>query len=111
MQQMNTHITDSEFTIVDKQSLKQYLFKVIGNEEIETDIGKYNTVMVNRTRAGSSRSTTLWLAKELFYLPIKIQQKKDGNVKFEMEIKELEGINKQQTPSIDISHKNNTELF
>lgn len=88
----NPDIEKKSFTITDKHSLKAYTFKKVKTEKIETEIGKYNTLVLNRTREGSSRSTTLWLAKELNYLPVKIIQKKDGEKKFTMKITTLEGM-------------------
>jgi len=78
-----------EYKIADGGRLKTYQFTALNNEVITTPLGKFNTVKLQRTRAGKkNRVTYLWLLPEKNYLPIKIERHKGGNV-FTMEISEL----------------------
>ncbi len=80
------------YSVINKQEIKPYSFEILNEEVIESALGTFKTTPVVRKRKDSSRETTLWLAHELFYIPIKIKQTKDGSTKFEMEITKLSGI-------------------
>ncbi len=84
--------TKLEYKVINKQEVKPYVFTIVGDEKIDTEIGIFKTTAVSRKREGSSRVTTLWLAHDLYYLPVKIKQTKDGSTKFEMDITKLTGI-------------------
>ena len=92
MDDMLSGKTELIYQVINKQKIKPYSFKILPEETIETTLGTFKTTPVVRKREGSSRETTLWLAHDLFYLPVKIKQTKDGSSKFEMEIIKLSGI-------------------
>jgi len=70
---------DLEYLVADGGKLKTYTIKISGEELIETPLGTFKTTKVTRT--GKNRTTVLWCAHDLHYLPIKIEQSKDtGNV-------------------------------
>ncbi len=78
------------YSIADGGKLKVYDIRVRGEEVIETAAGKFETIMV--AREGDERSTTMWCAKSLNYLPVKIQQiEADGN-RFTAELSEVKGL-------------------
>ncbi len=78
------------YTIADGGKLKTYDIRVRGDEVIETPAGKFETVIV--AREGNERSTTMWCAKSLNYLPVKIQQiEADGN-RFSAELSQVKGL-------------------
>ena len=57
-------------------SVTQYAFQILGEEDLETRLGTLKTMKVeHRAR---KRATTLWLAPELNYLPVKLQQTRKG---------------------------------
>lgn len=91
------------YEVINKQELKPYNFKKSNTEKLKTEIGEFDTIKVVRKREGSSRETTLWLAEQLHYLPIRIKQTKDGSTKFEMDLIKLSGI---ETPTKDSSINN-----
>jgi hypothetical protein len=67
------------YDIVDRKRLKQYRFELLGEELVETPIGKLNTVKLKRLRKeGSPRETIIWLAKDWDFLLTKIHQKENG---------------------------------
>ncbi|THB71731.1 MAG: DUF3108 domain-containing protein [Gammaproteobacteria bacterium] len=92
MNDMLAGSTKLEYKVINKQEIKPYSFRILEHETIETELGVFKTTPVVRKREGSSRETTLWLAHELYYLPVKIEQTKNGSTKFEMEIIKLTGI-------------------
>lgn len=89
MQDLQHGKKNTEYKIADGGRLKTYQFKTLKNETITTPIGKFNTVKLQRVRAGKkNRVTYLWVLPEKHYLPIKIERHKGDNV-FTMMISEL----------------------
>jgi len=69
----------SVYSVADKRKLKQYGFNIIGSVELDTPMGKLDTLQIKRDRgADSKRETTFWLAKDWDYLLVKIHQKEKG---------------------------------
>ncbi len=69
------------YKIADKNKLKDYLFDNRGREEIETDVGRYQAIRLERGASGADRSTVVWCAEELEWLPVKVEyHEKDGSV-------------------------------
>ena len=50
----------------------------IGRREVKVPHGTYNAVGIQHRKEGSDRITTLWCAEELDYLPVLIEQHRDG---------------------------------
>lgn len=62
-----------EFNLVDGFDLKTYVFEYLGEEELKTPMGKLQTVKFARKRNDESkRSTLVWCAPELKYLPVRV---------------------------------------
>ena len=70
----------STYQIADGGKLKTYSYIILGEEILETPLGKLNTVKIRREKNNhGKRSTTLWLAKDWDYLLVKLhRQEKDG---------------------------------
>lgn len=62
------------YPVVDHDEIDRLEFQIIGEEEIETSLGKLNTVVVKRVRNNTKRITTLWFAKDLDYMMVKLLQ-------------------------------------
>ncbi|MBV1880834.1 MAG: DUF3108 domain-containing protein [Pseudomonadales bacterium] len=63
--------------IADRDIIKEHHFTVTAEENIETGIGTIKALKLERTRKSEDRrSTTLWLAPELDYLLIRLEQEK-----------------------------------
>lgn len=67
------------YQIADGGELKTYRFEVVGEEVLDTPLGKVNTIKVARSRDDSDRVTNAWLAKDWNYLLVRLQQKEDGD--------------------------------
>lgn len=66
------------YTIAEKGRVHHYQFKHIGNETLKLSIGVYDTIILQRDTG--KRSTTIWCAPALDYLPVRIEHKeKDGS--------------------------------
>lgn len=71
---------DMEYTFADGGKLKSYRFRIVGKESVVTPSGTYDTVKLERVMDSDKRSTMLWCAPNLHYLPVRIDQReKDDN--------------------------------
>lgn len=66
------------YSLIDSGKLKNYAFIDQGQEEISLPAGSYNCRKFQVKREGKSRKTTLWLAKETSYIPVKIEHVEKG---------------------------------
>ncbi|GEM_PF-255848 len=80
------------YTVIDGAKIKTYDFDFLGEEFIETPIGGFDTVKLVRQKPGEIENTVLWCAKDLYYLPIKIESTDDDGVITTVMIKQLAGL-------------------
>ena len=67
------------YQVADGGKMKTYDIKIEGEERLVTELGTFNTLKI--VRATENRTTIMWCAREIQYLPAKIEQKKkDGSV-------------------------------
>ncbi len=69
-----------DYAIADRDRLKQYAIAVLGSEDIETGIGRFAAVKLERAKPGSKRRTIVWCARALDWMPVKVEyhDKKGG---------------------------------
>jgi hypothetical protein len=60
--------------------IRTYLFSHPGDEQVEFDGKVYDCVKIIGADTGRDRKMIVWLARSLHFLPVKIQQWKDGEV-------------------------------
>lgn len=78
------------YQVADGGTLKTYEFNKLKSETIETPLGKFETVKLERP---GRRDTILWCAKELNYLPVRIMQEEDGK-HLTLKLKSVQGLGK-----------------
>ena len=67
------------YTVADGGQIKIYKFNMLGEELIKTPIGVLHTLKLERQKPNSRRKTTIWCARKLNYLPVKVENiEKDG---------------------------------
>jgi len=72
--------TEFRFPVVDEKGSEIHRYRMVGFEERETPAGTYRTVRVERIRdSRGKRRTVFWLAPEFGYLPVAVEQRKDGD--------------------------------
>lgn len=76
------------FLMVEDDEIQPYRFQITAHEKVATPAGRFNTVKVERINAGK-RQFRLWLAKELDYLPVKVERQKKGKEPIRMTLREL----------------------
>ncbi|OZY84746.1 hypothetical protein CBP51_16390 [Cellvibrio mixtus] len=75
---LNGH-KDFEYQIADGGHLKKYKFTTVGEEMLDTPLGKVKTVKIKRSREDNDRVTYAWLAKDWNYLLVRLQQEEKGD--------------------------------
>lgn len=83
------------YTIADEDSVSDYAYTDNGTATTTTGIGSVQTRALTQQRAGSSRTTWLWVAPELRFLPVRIEQRRDGEVQTAFTLVSVSGL----TPS------------
>lgn len=68
------------FAVVDRNDVDNVAYSSGPTEEVETGLGKMTAVRLLRQKEGSSRSTRIWFAEELGFMPIRIEQLRKGEV-------------------------------
>ena len=66
------------YTIADGGKIKTYSIDRIGREKVETPLGEFNAVKLERHKPNSKRRTTLWCAPSLHYLPVKVEYRESN---------------------------------
>ena len=85
-----------EYPIADGGRLRRYVLTGIGEERIETALGTFDTIVVRRERENSKRQTTLWCARELGFLPVKIVHLERDGKTITLHIESLDGIERRE---------------
>ena len=86
---MQQGLTLGTYTALDRIKIKTYPFKAIGEEELETTVGKVSTVVLQEGNDNDTRTRKVWVAPELGYLPVKIQYNRKGKTQATMTINSL----------------------
>lgn len=75
--------------VAEKNQLRDYGFTFEGEATIETPAGTFDTVRYLRQRSGSSRSTRIWYASDKGFLPVRMEQLKNGKTAVTSEAKSV----------------------
>ncbi len=86
-------LTEVSYNIVDAEDIEVHLYRVTAEEVLSTPAGNLNTLRIERIRdPGSSRKTTVWLAKDWGYLLVRLEQVSDsGTTELELESATVDG--------------------
>ncbi len=94
MMDLANGMQQTQYHVAEHGKTRTYQVNVVGNEVVQTVIGALQTVIVERKRAGKSRLTRIWAAKDYHFLPVKIEHiEDDGTVTFTLT--RLEGFGLQ----------------
>lgn len=76
-----------EIPIIDAGKIEIQRFQIIGEEDLESPIGRLNCVIVERVRQNDdSRTTTIWFAKNYSYLLAKLEQTTASGLSISLEL-------------------------
>jgi hypothetical protein len=87
-----------EYLMLDGDELKRLEVKNIGSRTVKVPYGRFDVVGIQHGEKDSSRVTVLWCAKELDYLPVMIEQRRDGKVHVRATLTEYESLAAEQAP-------------
>lgn len=72
--------SSSQYTLLDGDELKLLNIKNVGSRMVEVPFGSFEAIGIQHSKENSSRVTTLWCVEELGYLPVIIEQHRDGDL-------------------------------
>ena len=81
--------TPERFSMIDKNSVREYRYAREGEATLQTPLGPVQTVVYRAQKAYSPRVTRFWCAPERGYVPMKVEQTKDNDVQWTMQIQSL----------------------
>ena len=70
----------AEYTLVDDDEIKSLHVTYVGTETVKVPYGKFEAIKIQHRKEKSDRVTTLWCVEKLDYLPVKIEQHRDGKL-------------------------------
>jgi len=76
--------------LIDTDKVKEYQLQREGTEQVETVLGKVETIIYTSKRAEGDRVTRTWVAPSLGYLPVKAERVRGKKVEFTMKIQSAE---------------------
>lgn len=75
------------YPVPDKDEVATWLFRTGASERLDTPMGAQRALRVDRIReSANGRSTTLWLAQDRNYIPLRILQKEPDGESIDMRI-------------------------
>lgn len=84
-----------EYWMLDGDELKLLEVRNIGTRKINVPFGTFEAVGIQHNRQNSSRITTLWCAEELDYLPVVIEQHRDGKLRIRAVLSRYEPLERE----------------
>ena len=79
---------EPQFRVADGGLLKTYRYQVVGREDTEVPMGRFETLMVKRYKDDNPSDYTLWIAPSLGWQPVKILRRYRGT-SYQMELESL----------------------
>jgi Protein of unknown function (DUF3108) len=78
-----------KFQLLDKNSVREYSYHREREESIDTAVGKVDTIEYGAQKVGSPRITRFWCAPSRGYIPMRVEQKKDDDVQWTMQLQSI----------------------
>jgi hypothetical protein len=81
----------SNFTIIDKDQMKDFLYTREGTAKLQTSIGSLDTIIVaSRHDANDRRVLRMWFAPDLGFVPVQAERTRDDKLEFAIRIRSLQ---------------------
>jgi hypothetical protein len=78
--------TPAGIAMFDKDGSRDYDYARVGEETLHTPVGDVATVIYESHKANSPRRTRFWCAPQYGYVPMRAEQKRDGEVEWTMSL-------------------------
>ncbi|WP_237066043.1 DUF3108 domain-containing protein [Microbulbifer guangxiensis] len=80
---------DLEYVVTDGKKLREYRFRIAGEETLKTPLGAVKAIKVQRVREeDDDRETNIWFAPAWDYALVKLEQEEDGET-YQISLTEL----------------------
>ena len=80
------------YEIADQDSVGSYEYTDSGPATLVTGVGSLETQLFVQRRAGSSRSTWLWVAPTLRFMPVRIEQRRGDEIQTSFLLESVDGL-------------------
>ena len=80
-------VSPLQYQVISRGRVKQYNFETLGEETLETPMGKIPALKVRRIREDDDRETLFWFAPEWNYLLVQLWQKEKGGEDYKITLK------------------------
>jgi hypothetical protein len=80
-------LPSTEYVLLNEDELRPIFVSNIGSKNIKVPFGTFDAVGIQHSNEEKSRITILWCVKELGYLPVLIEQYRDGKRRVKAELK------------------------
>lgn len=87
------------YRIADPAEIRSYDYRAEGLEIVTTAAGRFEAQRVVQQRPGSSRRTLTWAAPSLEFLPVRIEQRRDGGEPVSFELESVEWLSGGGAPA------------
>lgn len=81
--------TPDKFSLLSGNSVREYHYSREGEETLTTPVGTVQTIIYRSEKQYSPRVTRFWCAPSLGYIPLRVQQKRDNDVEWTMQIQKV----------------------
>lgn len=72
----------ASYMLFDVEKMRVANVRNVGTKTVTTKAGRFDVVGIEHQKEGSSRTTTMWCAPDLDYLPVIIEQHRKGKLNF-----------------------------
>ena len=79
---------EERYILYDIDEFKTLIIRNIGEREVKTPAGTFKAIGIQHQKENSSRVTTLWCVEDLGYLPVLIEQHRDGKLRLRAMLRE-----------------------
>ena len=90
-----------EYSMLDGREIKHYVYARSGTEHLKTALGDLDTVIITSDRKnsdGHGRTWRYWYAPSLGWLPVRIEQREDGQARMTLTVKSLKWLEPAAKP-------------
>jgi hypothetical protein len=81
--------TPEKFSLLSGNSVREYHYSRDGEETLKTAVGTIETIIYKSEKQNSPRTTRFWCAPSLGYIPLRVQQKRNDDVEWTMQVQSV----------------------
>jgi hypothetical protein len=82
--------TPDKFSLLSGGTVREYRYTRDGEETLTTPVGTIPTIIYRSEKQYSPRVTRFWCAPSLGYIPLKVEQKRDNDIEWTMQVQSVQ---------------------